>query len=102
MYISTESQCSAKICENNASKNWGFRVMVKNELVEGTKGWNDCGFSDWVRPIGAGWLGVAGTKMERATGSGEASDSESDSGSKEAWVSKSFTNWKSQEKLWLE
>ena len=40
---------------------------VTNEAVEGTKVRNDCEVSDWVWPICAGWQGVVGTKMDRAT-----------------------------------
>ena len=79
---------------------WASLLVEKPPLVSkmkrsnGAKVRSEC--SDWVRPIGVGWLGVLDTKMERATGIEEASDSESGSGSEEAWVSKSFTNWKSK------
>ena len=59
------------MCENNAYKNWDgggtiwasleATCSVTNEAVEGTKVRNDCRVSDWVRPIGSGWLGVVGT-----------------------------------------
>ena len=64
---------------------------VKNKSVEGTKVRNNCGVSDWVRPIGAGWLGVVGTKMERATGFEEASESDNGSGSGEALRNHGYT-----------
>ena len=92
--LKRESHTSIIVGENNASENWGGGALiwaslevtscsVKNESVEGTKVRNDCGVSDWVRRISAKWLRVVGTKMERATGIEEASDSENGDGSGE-------------------
>ena len=93
------------MCENIASENgiggvniWASAeatYSVNNEVIEGTKVRNDCGVSNWVRPIDAKWLRVIQTKkMERATGIEEASDSESASGSKELSDSESGRVWK--------
>ena len=92
------------MCENNVFENWGGGGMiwesleatcsVTNEAVEGTKVRNDCGVSDWVRPIWAWWQGVnlgfeEPSDSENGGGSGEASDSESGGGSDEPRKSES-------------